>query len=79
MKKLFLIAAVALGLGAMTSCNGSCESNAGAAQKDSLAAALGEMYVDSERFRQNIDQECGEGTAVFSRDAIRIYCGTTKK
>ena len=44
MKKLFLIAAVALGLGAMTSCNGSCESNAGAAQKDSLAAALGEMY-----------------------------------
>lgn len=44
MKKLFLIAAVALGLGAMTSCNGACEANKGASQEDSLAACLGEMY-----------------------------------
>lgn len=37
--------------------------------------ALGEMYVDSERFRKNIDKECGEGAAEFLRAAIRIYCG----
>ena len=39
-----------------------------------ILASLGEMYVDSSRFRQNIDNECGEGTAEFLRDAIRIYC-----
>jgi len=41
-----------------------------------ILAALGEMYVDNERFRRNIDKESGEGTAVFLRDAIRVYCGT---
>lgn len=43
-----------------------------------ILSVLGEMYVDSERFRSNIDTECGEGTAVFLRDAIRIYCGQTE-
>lgn len=44
-----------------------------------ILSALGEMYVDSERFRQNIDQECGEGAAVFTRAAIRVYCGKNDK
>ena len=44
-----------------------------------ILSALGEMYVDSERFRQNIDQECGEGAAVFTRAAIRVYCGKSDK
>ncbi len=39
-----------------------------------ILAALGEMYVDSERFRRNIDKECGEGAAQFCRSAIRVYC-----
>lgn len=39
-----------------------------------ILSVLGEMYVDSNRFRKNIDEECGEGTAVFLRNAIRIYC-----
>lgn len=39
-----------------------------------ILSALGEMYVDSDRFRRNIDKEGGEGTAAFLRDAIRIYC-----
>jgi len=39
-----------------------------------ILSCLGEMYVDNERFRRNIDDEAGEGTAVFLRDAIRIYC-----
>jgi len=40
-----------------------------------ILSALGEMYMDNNRFRENIDNECGEGTAQFLRDAIRIYCG----
>lgn len=40
-----------------------------------ILSALGEMYMDNNRFRENIDNECGEGTAKFLRDAIRIYCG----
>lgn len=39
-----------------------------------ILSALGEMYVDNNRFRQNIDKECGEGAAEFLRDAIRVYC-----
>lgn len=42
-----------------------------------ILAALGEMYVDNIRFRRNIDEECGEGAALFLRDAIRIYCAET--
>ena len=39
-----------------------------------ILSALGELYVDNNRFRQNIDKECGEGAAEFLRDAIRVYC-----
>lgn len=35
-------------------------------------ASLGQMYVDDERFRKNIDQ-FGEGLAVFMRDAMEMY------
>lgn len=40
----------------------------------SLAAfvSLGQMYVDDERFRKNIDQ-FGEGLAEFMRDAMEMY------
>lgn len=43
MKKLFLIATVALGLGAVTSCNSNCKVEADP-QADTLAACMGEMY-----------------------------------
>ena len=39
-----------------------------------ILKGLGEMYAEDERFRRNIDAAGGEGTAVFVRDAIRIYC-----
>ena len=39
-----------------------------------ILKGLGEMYAEDERFRLNIDKAGGEGTAVFVRDAIRIYC-----
>lgn len=35
-------------------------------------ASLGQMYLDDERFRKNIDQ-FGEGLAEFMRDAMEIY------
>ena len=35
---------------------------------------LGQMYTEDERFRQNIDQAGGEGTAAFVRQAIEAYC-----
>lgn len=35
---------------------------------------LGEMYVGDERFRRNIDEAVGEGTAAFAARAIAIYC-----
>ena len=35
---------------------------------------LGEMYAGDERFRRSIDQAGGEGTAVFAKRAIEIYC-----
>ena len=40
-----------------------------------ILAGLGEMYVADERFRQNIDDRGGEGTAAFVRQAIAVYCG----
>jgi Predicted transcriptional regulators len=39
---------------------------------------LGQMYVDDERFTQNIDQ-FGEGLAVFMRDAMAIYADRLTK
>lgn len=35
---------------------------------------LGQMYVNDERFKNNIDKEGGEGTAEFVKQAIEIYC-----
>ena len=35
---------------------------------------LGKMYVNDERFKNNIDKVGGEGTAQFVSQAIDIYC-----
>ena len=37
-----------------------------------ILAGLGKMYVADERFKNNIDK-CGEGTAEFAAEGIRIY------
>ena len=39
---------------------------------DEILAGLGKIYVADERFKKNIDK-CGEGTAEFAADGIRIY------
>ena len=39
---------------------------------DEILADLGKMYVADERFNKNIDK-CGEGTAEFASEGIRIY------
>ncbi len=39
-----------------------------------ILSGLGEMYVGDERFKKNIDQAGGEGTAEFVRQAISAYC-----
>ena len=39
-----------------------------------ILKGLGEMYAEDGRFRRNIDAAGGEGTAMFAREAIRIYC-----
>ena len=39
---------------------------------DEILAGLGMMYVADERFKKNIDK-CGEGTAEFAAEGIRIY------
>lgn len=36
---------------------------------------LGQMYADGGEFTDNIDRAGGEGTAKFTAEAIRIYCG----
>lgn len=38
-----------------------------------ILAGLGLMYIEDERFKQNIDQY-GEGTAAFMEKAIESYC-----
>ncbi len=38
-----------------------------------ILASLGEMYVADERFRKNIDEAGGDGTAEFTRRAIEIF------
>lgn len=40
---------------------------------DEILAGLGQMYVGDRRFKNNIDK-CGEGTAEFVSEAIKIYC-----
>ena len=37
-----------------------------------ILAGLGKMYVADERFKKNIDK-CGDGTAEFVSEGIRIY------
>ena len=39
---------------------------------DEILAGLGKRYVADERFKKNIDK-CGEGTAEFASEGIRIY------
>jgi len=39
-----------------------------------ILRGLGEMYVADERFRNNIDNAGGAGTAEFAAKAIRIFC-----
>jgi len=35
---------------------------------------LGQMYINDERFKKNIDKVGGEGTAKFVSQAISVYC-----
>ena len=37
-----------------------------------ILAGLGKMYIADERFKKNIDK-CGESTAKFAAEGIRIY------
>lgn len=45
---------------------------------DEILAGLGEMYVADERFKANIDERCGQGTAAFARGAIKAYIAASK-
>lgn len=40
-----------------------------------ILSGLGDMYVSDERFRKNIDNAGGAGTADFVKQAISVYCG----
>ncbi|MCI8608362.1 MAG: MerR family transcriptional regulator [Firmicutes bacterium] len=39
-----------------------------------ILSGLGQMYVQDQRFRENIDSWGGTGTAEFAGQAIEIYC-----
>ena len=39
-----------------------------------ILKGLGQMYVEDQRFKQNIDKTGGEGTAEFTKKAIFVYC-----
>lgn len=39
-----------------------------------ILSGLGQMYVDDERFKKNIDSAGGDGTAEFVSQAISVYC-----
>ena len=41
---------------------------------DEILNGLGQMYVDDERFKKNIDKAGGDGIAEFVRQAISVYC-----
>lgn len=41
---------------------------------DEILNGLGEMYVGDERFKNNIDNAGGAGTADFVKQAITVYC-----
>lgn len=40
-----------------------------------ILGSLGQMYAGSGEFTDNIDRVGGEGTAMFTAEAIRVYCG----
>lgn len=42
---------------------------------DDMLFGLGNMYAGGGEFTANINGSCGEGTAEFVAEAIRIYCG----
>lgn len=39
-----------------------------------IFSGLGKMYMEDERFRRNINDTCGEGTAEFAAAAIAAFC-----
>lgn len=39
-----------------------------------ILKGLGQMYVNDERFKKNIDQAGGVGTSEFVNNAILLYC-----
>lgn len=39
-----------------------------------ILAGLGQMYIGDERFKKNIDEWGGDGTAEFVSRAIKVYC-----
>ena len=39
-----------------------------------ILKGLGQMYVNDNRFKKNIDEEGGQGTAEFVNKAIVFYC-----
>ena len=39
-----------------------------------ILGGLGQMYVEDERFKKNIDRAGGDGTAEFVSSAISVYC-----
>ena len=41
---------------------------------DEILKSLGQMYVNDERFKRNIDKAGGDGTTEFVNQAIIVYC-----
>ena len=41
-----------------------------------ILSGLGQMYTCDERYKRNIDQAGGEGTADFAAKAIAVYCAS---
>lgn len=39
-----------------------------------ILKGLGQIYINDERFKKNIDQAGGSGTAEFVNNAILVYC-----
>lgn len=43
-----------------------------------ILSELGQMYIHDERFKSNIDEMGGSGTAAFASKAVEHYCATVK-
>lgn len=41
---------------------------------DEILSSLGEMYIGDDRFRKNIDNAGGDGTAEYTHKAIEAFC-----